>query len=72
MALIDIRTGQEITEEPSFYQINIEFPADKYSIEDIEKIANQLHVLLGNNKIYHSEPAITNIYDSETSAQVIS
>lgn len=61
--LIDFQTGSEITTEPSLYKISIEFPADKYSIEDIERLAENLHTVLANSKIFHSEPEITNVYE---------
>lgn len=55
--------GEEITSDPTYYQIHIDLPADKYSFEEIEKIAEQIHILLGDSQIYHTKPDIINLYE---------
>lgn len=56
--------GVDITDaEPIRYNINITLPADKYTGEQVEELAETLNNILCNNKIYHEEPYITNLYE---------
>lgn len=62
--LIDMN-GNPIEGEPSFFRICIDFPSDKYKVEDVEGIAKQLHKILADSKVLHTEPEITNIYSTD-------